>query len=153
MPIARVIVVLSCCTPIALGQDPEPAPLFRPERLLVRFKPGVSQATKDTLHTAVGATELNRFGLVDGLTLVKVSPASLAQARRGYQNSADVLYVEPDVRITLFGTFPDDCNFHKQWALHNIGQDIDGITGVPDVDIDALPGETLTHRRMASGAV
>ena len=33
---------------------------------------------------------------------------------------------------------PDDSYYHLQWALHNEGQTINGISGTPDADIDAL---------------
>ncbi len=99
------------------------------------------------------ATELNRLGLVDGLTPVKVSPAALTQVRRAYRASSDVLHVEPNVRITFFGTVPDDCNLPRQRGLRNENQEVEGLPGLYNMDIDALLGKTLTHRRMASGAV
>lgn len=56
----------------AYAQKPTLESPHDPERLLVRFKPGTSDETKDLVNTAIGATELKRYRYVDRLLLVRV---------------------------------------------------------------------------------
>jgi len=42
---------------------------------------------------------------------------------------------------------PNDPKFGDQWGLHNIGQTVQGFTGVPDQDIDAPEGWEISEGR------
>jgi subtilisin family serine protease len=50
-----------------------------------------------------------------------------------YQKDPNVEYVEPNYRVHLTSTIPNDPYFSKQWALNNTGQ----TGGKKDADIDA----------------
>ncbi len=39
---------------------------------------------------------------------------------------------------------PNDTDFNKQWGLRNVGQVVDGVAGVPGVDINIMPGWNIT---------
>jgi subtilisin family serine protease len=59
------------------------------------------------------------------------------------ERSGDVLYAEPDAVRSTF-VFPDDSLRGYLWGLLNTGQNIDGVTGTPDADIDASEAWDVT---------
>jgi len=66
------------------------------------------------------------------------SPAHTTQELiEHFRKSPEVEVVEPDYIMHINGVFPDDEYFDQLWGLHNIGQDVDGVSGTPDADIDA----------------
>ena len=50
---------------------------------------------------------------------------------------SDVLYAEPNYIVSVVGE-PDDPRFAELWGLHNIGQTIGGVPGIPGADIRAV---------------
>jgi subtilisin family serine protease len=54
-----------------------------------------------------------------------------------FRGSPDVEVVEPDYIMYVNQTFPNDEYFDQLWGLHNTGQEINGVTGTSDADIDA----------------
>src|SRR5262245_26274933 len=104
-----------------------------PAEVLVRFRPGSNRVRRNALNAAAGATEVKEFTTVEDLQLIKLSPKmSVAQALEQYGNDPDVLYVEPNHRLTLQAA-PNDPSFvdGQLWGLD---------TPVPffdDPDVDA----------------
>ncbi len=45
--------------------------------------------------------------------------------------------VSPNYKRCILQTFPNDPQFEQLWGLNNMGQTVNGISGTPDVDIDA----------------
>ena len=114
---------------------------YKPGELIVRFAPKVTgeQLTKNekqTLLTSLDAGKIKHTTkLVPGLSLVKL-PADLTveTAISRLKASGDILYVEPNYRISIAAMVPDDTRFGELWGMHNIGQ----TGGKLDADIDAL---------------
>jgi predicted outer membrane repeat protein len=126
-----------------LGLEAVPGkPAYKPGELLVRFAPkanGIQRNTEEKiqiLSSLGGATIKRNFTLVSGLTLVKL-PAWLTvkDALKTFNRTDGIFYAEPNYKIYLASTFPDDTRFDELWGMHNIGQDPPG--GEPDADIDA----------------
>src|SRR5207244_12420027 len=46
-------------------------------------------------------------------------------------------YAEPDVGGAATAVVPNDPQFGNLWGLHNTGQVVQFVTGIPDADIDA----------------
>ncbi|MGL1937255.1 MAG: S8 family serine peptidase [Fibrobacterales bacterium] len=65
------------------------------------------------------------------LTLSEETTEAVSAAVESLNNDPEVLYAEPNWIISLQG-IPDDTEFHRQWGLHNTGQD----GGIIDSDID-----------------
>ncbi len=113
---------------------------YKEGELIVRFapKPNGSQRTADERNqilTAFNAgTVKHSIKLVPGLSLVEL-PANLtvADALSRLKGKGEFLYIEPNYRIKIASTFPNDPCFPYLWGLHNTGQ----TSGVPDADIDA----------------
>ena len=99
---------------------------------------------KSFLNNKLGnVTVKKQYSIVSDLMLVEL-PASIKtdEAVKTLRGSKDILYVEPNYKIYLMSTFPNDTHFSNLWGLHNIGQtflDEFGqiIPGIPDADIDA----------------
>jgi subtilisin family serine protease len=111
-----------------------------PDEVLVRFRPGSSVAGRSALHAAVGAKPVKEFATVKDLQLIKLGPAtSLARALEEYGNSPDVLYVEPNHRLTL-QALPNDPSFVQNdlWGLNYAFPPFD------DPDIDAPEAWDIT---------
>src|SRR5262245_46913634 len=104
-----------------------------PDEVLVRFRPGSARARRNALNATAGAMAVKEFTSVEDLQLIKLSPKmSVAQALEQYGKDPDVLYVEPNHRLTLQAA-PNDPSFAggQLWNLD---------TQVPifdDPDIDA----------------
>jgi subtilisin family serine protease len=74
---------------------------------------------------------------IDEFERVKLAPGvSVQQAIQIYQASPDVEYAEPNYIVKAV-VIPNDAKFGQQWALHNTGQTVNGITGSAGADIDA----------------
>ena len=120
------------------GDCEPPGELVHPQRLLVRFEPTASRSTRDAIHQAAQAKSvLWEYHVVDGLQLVQVSKDQRADAVAVYQNHPEVLYAEPDYYVYP-DEIPDDADFGLLWGLHNTGQTVNGDSGTPGADINAL---------------
>ncbi len=102
-----------------------------PARLLVRYRApvdGVARQGKRALKA------------VPGLEVVDLAPGASPEAVMGaLRRRADVLYVERDWPVQLFGV-PDDPQFAQQWHLENTGQ----TGGTADVDLNATAAWDVT---------
>lgn len=119
-----------------LGHSKDP---FVQGEVLVKFRSGVAgTAAATSAHRAVGATRLKGFDAVDGLELVRLKPgAEVEKAVAAYEAMPAVEYAQPNYRIKLSATTPDDALFPQLWGLDNTGQTVGPNPGTPDADIDA----------------
>jgi len=66
------------------------------------------------------------------------SPAHTTQELiEHFRKSPEVETVEPDYIMHINAVFPDDEYFDQLWGLNNTGQEVNGVSGAPDADIDA----------------
>jgi subtilisin family serine protease len=84
-----------------------------------------------------------QYAHIPDLALVGL-PANVkvADAITNLKNNKDILYIEPNYKIYLLSTFPNDSYFPNLWGMHNTGQSFPtegGSTdyGTLDADIDA----------------
>ncbi len=107
--------------------------------ILVRFEPGYRGiAAVEPVGFGAGilqGTHVGRqLGRVSGLHRIHLSSAvSVEAALAAYRNSSMVTYAEPNFRVRIAETYPEDPRFGEMWALHNTGQ----TGGRTDADIDA----------------
>lgn len=113
---------------------------YKEDELLVRFAPkatGMQRSTKekdDILSTLGLGTIKREYRIVPGLSLVKLPSGQKVQdALKTFSRTNGILYAEPDYKIKLLSTFPDDPNVRQLWGMHNTGQ----TGGTSDADIDA----------------
>jgi len=115
--------------------------VYKPGELLVRFapKPDGKQRTlsekNDFLDSIYGGNVKHSYKIVPGLTLVKLREnLSVEDAVPAFKATSGILYAEPNYKIKLLSTFPNDPNFSQLWGMHNTGQ----TGGTEDADIDAI---------------
>lgn len=120
-------------------------------RLIVRFKEGVTSFSADTIHKSLGIRSqkrLQQLGTVEVVELPK--HVSLKDAQALYSKNPNVLYVEPDFTIrinpitSLVAKKKDENQFAQQWGLNNVGQKVGKQVGVVDADINGPEAWELT---------
>ena len=134
---------------------------YAPDRLIVRYRPESLRSKTGKMSAQAMANneagsrvvhDLSTSGAM-GMQVVHVTDTSLKNAMKVYENNPDVLYVEPDYKISLspveksassgpgqasYSTasgWPDDPGFSLQWGLENTGQA--PFYGKPGADISA----------------
>jgi len=103
-----------------------------PDRLLVRFKGGVSQAQVDAISADLGLTQVRRFVITPVHVMQIKDGAALSNKLAAVRANAAVLYAEPDYKAEAIRS-PNDPMYASQWALKNTGQ----TGGAPGADIQA----------------
>ncbi|HEY5667225.1 MAG TPA: S8 family peptidase [Gammaproteobacteria bacterium] len=103
-------------------------------QVLVRFQPGLAAADRAAVRGALLPLSSQSIELVPGLELVQ-TPLSVAQAVAVLTNNPNIFYIEPDY-ILQPQAMPNDYYLGLEWGLHNTGQDIRNVLGLPDADID-----------------
>ncbi|HOJ97203.1 MAG TPA: S8 family serine peptidase [Methanospirillum sp.] len=136
---------------------------YAPDRLIVRYKPEAVKSQSGFMSVQAMANaeagsrvvrDLSTSGAI-GMQVVQVTGTSLSRAMEVYKTNPDVLYVEPDYRISLSpiektstsapvqaqglraaGTgWPNDPGYTQLWGLENTGQT--PFYGKPGADIKA----------------
>jgi thermitase len=115
---------------------------FVPDEIIVKFRDGVDEFTKDLARFRVSGSRKKLFRYVPGLEVIKLRRGvSVEEAINLYRQDPDVVYAEPNyiLRTTLT---PNDPRFTsgEMWGLNNFGQS----GGTPDADIDAPEAWTKT---------
>ena len=122
------------------GESAGPVPKYKPDEVLVRFRPGVGRAEAAAAHARVGAQLVRAFARVRGLQLARLpKDVAVEHAIRMYRQMPNVLYAEPNYRLQAAGV-PNDPSFSDLWGLDNFGQ----AGGTPDADIDAPEAWNIT---------
>jgi len=118
--------------------------------ILVRFKSGVSNATRQQVLGGAGCAETKQFGLIQGLSQASVnSHMSMSTALSRLQANSAVLYAEPNFIVTA-AAIPNDPRFAELYGMNNTGQ----TRGTPDADIDAVEAwDVQTGTRVVVGVI
>ena len=120
---------------------PEPVSTERravAEEILVGFQPGVGDADRRAALTAAGASRTRSFDRIRGALAVTLR-GRRDEAIEQLRTDPRVRYAEPNalVRASDHAGVPNDPGFHYLWGLDNFGQDVNGVSGAVDADIDA----------------
>lgn len=127
---------------------------YAPDRVLVRYRGGVSAAKKNRSMKNAGLAKVVRKIGPKGdknTHLLKLDKGvAVPAAVDALRSDSAVLFAEPDYIYKADFT-PSDPRFGDQWGLNNTGQVIMGTAGVADADIDGpeawgvfSPAETAT---------
>jgi serine protease len=104
----------------------------RAASLIVQFKNGASSPASMAAYAAT-ANLGAEWTLTPGMRRVNLDPTTdWAAALTAFKNDPNVLFAEPDYRVSL-NALPDDPDIGNLWGLNNTGQ----TGGVEDADIDA----------------
>jgi subtilisin family serine protease len=103
--------------------------------LLVRFEDGASEAEQDRVLAAAGAKAAKSLGR-HHTKLATTDPAATERALKILAAQPSVDYAERNYRVHATAV-PTDPSFTQLWGLRNTGQNVNGVSGTPDADIDA----------------
>ncbi len=117
-----------------------PHPAGAGGELIVGFRELSSRGDRAAAVAAAGAVAVRDFGAI-GAVLVR-TPGDPKVVQRVLERRGEVRYIEANSRLYAddHGSYPSDPNdpaFHNLWGVHNFGQQVNGITGQADADIDA----------------
>ena len=125
---------------------------YEESTLLIKFIPKADgkQKTKDERNQILSSfnagTVKRSYTLVPGWSLVKLPEGmKVEDALPKLKGKDGIIYVEPNWKIELCATTPNDQYFPVLWGLHNTGQTVDGDVGTPDADIDAPEAWDIIH--------
>lgn len=108
---------------------------YKPDTILVRFKPGASEEAKGKAQKELKATQVKKFHFVDGLVSVKLPPGrSIEDAIAQILKNPNVLYAEPDYELAPTST--NDSSWNELWGLENTGQTVNYTPGTVDADMN-----------------
>ncbi len=74
--------------------------------------------------------------LLPRTALVEVTPGAEKEAAARLERDPNVLYAEPNAIVHEDAT-PNDTRFTDLWGLNNTGQQVRGVAGLADADVDA----------------
>ena len=112
-----------------------------PGEVIVRYEQGASRSERAAAKEDAEAS-LERKLLLPRAELVEVPAGEESQAAAKLERDPNVVYAEPNAIVHEEAT-PNDTRFAGLWALNNTGQQVDGVAGSPDADIDAPEGWNL----------
>jgi hypothetical protein len=147
-----LLALFSTLVLVITGSQPSgasaPALIYRKDTVLVAFHPqtamGARLSTVARLRLGVEQTGQSPF-----FARLRIRPEILAtggsvrSVLTALRRDPSVRVAEPDY-IVRACAIPNDPRFPEQWGLHNTGQTVDGIVGVPDADIDAPEAWSVT---------
>ena len=108
--------------------------------VIVKFKPGISSTSEvaSAINKQVNATVVRTSEVISGMQTVKLAPGvSVDDAIAQYKSNPAVEGAWPNNKYTLDKTPTDTYYATRQWDLENTGQNILGVTGTVDADINA----------------
>ena len=109
---------------------------FVADELIVKFRDGVDEFTKDIARFRVSGTRKKLFRYVRGLEVIKLRRGvTVEEAIKIYEQDPNVIYAEPNY-VLKTQLIPNDPRFAsgEMWGLNNTGQS----GGTADADIDAV---------------
>ncbi|MQY61042.1 S8 family serine peptidase [bacterium] len=104
-------------------------PPYRPDEVLVKFKPTISDQTIKATIAAYQCKKLKRIPRINVYKIQVQNNITVEETLFALMSNPDVEYAEPNY-ITYATVTPNDSLFDYQYALYNSGQDI-GPPGSP----------------------
>ncbi|MDP9353124.1 MAG: S8 family serine peptidase [Chloroflexota bacterium] len=114
-----------------------------PDRIIVQFKPSTSHSSRASVRRAERLEKLQDLGLVRA-EVVRVQGRSAREAVRDLSRHPRVERATLDY-IRHPSGYADEPRFPEQWGHHNTGQVVKGLSGTPDVDVNAPEGAAETQ--------
>ncbi len=134
--------LLAAASVLASPEDDRPQrdalyPAFVPGELLVKFRSDVRKQAAADYQEWFNISTRRTFA-INGYQHVKLpAGVDIEEALELYLEDPDVEHAEPNYLIFADVKIPTDTDFNKLWGLNNTGQNVGGINGTPDADIDA----------------
>ena len=113
---------------------------YAPGEFIVQFKPGVSNREIANINSKHGTSVIYTSPNAGFKRLHVPNGKSVRGMVEKYKNSPYVEYAEPNYKVYVDATIPNDHYFSLLWGMHNTGQS--GVT--TDADIDAPEAWDIT---------
>jgi thermitase len=112
--------------------------IFAQDRILVKFKTGISEVAKRQLESRFGDSALDVISRI-GVRVIKVPAGKVNEHLKSYRAEKNIQFAEPDY-IVKADIIPDDPSFSYQWGLTKIQapEAWDVTTGSATVNIAIL---------------
>lgn len=124
-----------------IGLAPHSAGGYAPDAVIVKFRPSANASNKARARGLVNAVANRQFKIVKGLEKLKLKKGqSVNQAVNRLKKLPFVEYAEPDY---LVQKATNDEFYGLVYAIENTGQDIRGVAGTPDADMDVVEAWTI----------
>ena len=91
---------------------------YATDRILVKFKPGISERVRQDIHRAHGASVVGELKGI-GVQILKVPNSKVMEKVLAYRAHGSVEYAEPDYIATAYEV-PNDPSFNQQWGMTQI---------------------------------
>jgi subtilisin family serine protease len=131
--IASAVLVGFILTPVVGFNSPGSSDeLYREGEVVVKFSEICTPAEAADIAAELGATVKYRFRLF-GAEHWQISTTSVAAAIQRFASDPRIEYIEPNYRLHLDATYPNDPQFDQLWGMYNRGE----VRGRADADIDA----------------
>jgi subtilisin family serine protease len=119
---------------------------YKEGELIVKFKSGITAASSEAAHKAIGAAVVKRYAIVPNLERVKLPQGtSVKDAVMSYMANPAVEYAEPNYIAHKLAVIPNDTFFGNQWSLQNLGTYAGGTPGADISATDAWSVSTGNH--------
>jgi thermitase len=127
---------------------------FATDRVLVKFKAGTDEATKQGIHGRHGGSVIGEISQL-GIQVVKIPPGQALAKTKEYKSEAAVEFCEPDFVAHAIGE-SNDPGFSSQWGMTKVQapQAWDVTTGLSTIKIAILDtGVDQNHEDLGSKIV
>ena len=104
-------------SPDSFAQTPEglPSQIHAPDRLIVKFNPGVPESQQNSILSAQNSVVLDHLQLLD-VKIISVPEQALDAVKNALSKNKSVQYAEYDVAVPPT-TVPNDGSYGNQWYL------------------------------------
>ena len=133
---------------------------YVPGELLVRFRAHAqgrvrtAAERREVLNVIAGARIRSSYKIVPGLSHIRLpAGVTVKEAIATLARSNDILYVEPNYKVELFATEPNDVDFGELWGLHNTGQTVNGMWPIRPSAVSFGIAGAAVAAAVAAGAV
>ncbi len=107
---------------------------FAPNQLLIGWKKHRTTQQKNNLKNQLEAHTLKSFENINTELLeITSNNSDIIQLIATYRQHPDIAFIEPNYKLSIDATIPNDPQFSDLWGMHNTGQS----GGTADADIDA----------------
>ena len=146
--IAAVTGVIAGLLAMAGAAAADPAPPLPPAKktseVIVRFRDQAGASVRAAARRSVETSSTRRM-LLANTQVLKVPAGTARAASKELERLNSVVWAEPNLPVKGGAAPSDDPYFGRLWGLDNTGQEVDGHTGVPGVDVNALPAWDTTR--------
>ncbi len=116
------------------------SPAHAADRIVLKREAGLSSTERGGLR-AVAGVRLDHLVRIDGVEVVHAEPGERAEALAALRAHPDVVWAEPDRRVTA----TREPLQSQLWGLENLAQNVGGVRGTIDDDIDAPEAWAVTR--------